>query len=89
LARAARTSTSARQEASSFSRREITLERLLLGVLRNDPDLAARIGAEGVVEVVRAIESAESNPRRVPPTEDLRLSHSARRALAVARVRRA
>jgi len=76
----------ARQEASSFSRQEIMLEHLLLGLLRNDQDLAARIGAEGVVEMVRAIEGAESNPRRVPPTEDLRLSHTVRRALAVAKI---
>ncbi|HTS60484.1 MAG TPA: Clp protease N-terminal domain-containing protein [Candidatus Acidoferrales bacterium] len=76
----------ARQEASSFSRPEITLEHLLLGILRNDPDLSARIGSQGVAEIVQAIETAEGVARRVPPAEDLRLSFAARRALGVARI---
>jgi hypothetical protein len=76
----------ARQEASSFSSSEITLEHLLLGVIRQDRDLAARIGPLGVEEVVRAVESAEGVPRRVPPVEDLRLSVAARRALGVAKI---
>ena len=76
----------ARQEASSFSSSEITLEHLLLGVIRQDRDLAARIGPQGVEEIRCAIESAERNPRRVPPSEDLRISDPAKRALAVAHI---
>lgn len=59
----------ARSEASSFSRREINLEHLLLGILRQEPSLVADAGA-----VVRAIEAHEPAGRRIPPMEDLRLS---------------
>ena len=74
----------ARHEASSFARREITVEHLLLGVLRNDSELAATIGHDGVGEIVRAIESAEATPRRLPPQEDLRISETGRRAVFLA-----
>jgi ClpA/ClpB-like protein len=59
----------ARREASSFSRREIQLEHLLLGILRQEPSLVPDPEA-----VVRAIEAAEPAGRRDPPMEDLRLS---------------
>ena len=68
----------ARQEASSFSRREITVEHLLLGLLRNDAELAARLGPQAVEGIVQSIESAETNARRVPPMEDLRMSRESR-----------
>ena len=59
----------AREEASSFSRNEISLEHLLLGVLRQEPSIARDADA-----VVRAIEADQQSGRRVPPMEDLRLS---------------
>jgi hypothetical protein len=59
----------ARHEASSFSRDEIKLEHLLLGVLRKEPSLVHDARA-----VVRAIEASEPAGRRLPPMEDLRCS---------------
>jgi hypothetical protein len=45
-------------EARSFSRREIGLEHLLLGILREDHDFAtARLGPTGINEIVRAVET--------------------------------
>lgn len=64
----------ARAEASSFSSNEITLEHLLLGILRQEPSLVAN--AENVV---RAIERNQPASRRIPPMEDLRLSVETRR----------
>jgi len=58
----------ASREASSFSRNEITLEHLLLGILRQEPSLVANSET-----VVRAIEASEPAGRRIPPMEDLRL----------------
>jgi hypothetical protein len=59
----------ARHEASSFSRNEIKLEHLLLGVLREEPSVVCDADA-----VVRAIEANEPAGRRPPPMEDLRCS---------------
>ena len=66
----------ARAEASSFSRREISVEHLLLGVLREEPSLVSSAGREAVV---RAVEASEPAGRREPPMEDLRISDEARR----------
>lgn len=71
----------ARSEASSFSRREITVEHLLLGVLREEPSLVPGVALE---PVVRTIEASEPAGRRVPPMEDLRLSVDAIRVIAAA-----
>ena len=71
----------ARSEASSFSRSEITLEHLLLGLLREEPSL---VSASGLEAVVRAIEATEPAERRIPPMEDLRLSQAAIRSIKVA-----
>lgn len=70
----------ARLEASSFSRNEITLEHLLLGIVRQEPSLVANSEA-----VVRAIEAGEPAGRRLPPMEDLRLSGQTVRAWVGAR----
>ena len=73
----------ARSEASSFSRREITVEHLLLGVLREDPSLVSGVALEAVV---RTLEASEPAGRRVPPRrEDLRLSEEAIRVIAAAK----
>ncbi|MCC6364093.1 MAG: hypothetical protein IT165_11245 [Bryobacterales bacterium] len=72
----------ARCEASSFSRREITVEHLLLGVLREDPSLVSGVAREAML---RAIEAGELAGRRVPPMEDLRLTGEAIRVIGAAR----
>ena len=72
----------ARSEASSFSRREITVEHLLLGVLREEPSLVPGVALEAVV---RTIEASEPAGRRVPPMEDLQLSVEAIRVIAAAK----
>jgi hypothetical protein len=71
----------ARSEASSFSRREIKLEHLLLGILQQEPNLVSDAGA-----VVRAIEANEPAGRRIPPKEDLRLSQETVRVWEAAKV---
>ena len=76
----------ARAEASSFSRHEITVEDMLLGLLRTDGDLAERLGPDAVAAMVRTIEATEARGRRVPPHEDLRLSFAARRASDAAQI---
>ena len=72
----------ARAEASSFSRREISVEHLLLGVLREEPSLVSSAGREAVV---RAVEASEPAGRREPPMEDLRISDEARRVIIMAK----
>jgi hypothetical protein len=75
----------ARHEASSFSRREIRLEDLLLGILRQEPGLVSDVGS-----VVRKIEANEPASRRVAPDEDLRLSRETIRVwIAAAAIARA
>jgi ATP-dependent Clp protease ATP-binding subunit ClpA len=73
----------ARSEASSFSRREITLEHLLLGILRQEPSLVPEAARE---TMVRALEADEPAGRRIPPMEDLRLSRASIRAAIAANV---
>jgi hypothetical protein len=75
----------ARAEASSFGRREISVEHLLLGLLREDKGLQQELGSEAVEGIVQGVESAEGMPRRIPPLEDLPLSFAARRVLDVAK----
>jgi Clp amino terminal domain, pathogenicity island component len=70
----------ARYEASSFSRSEIALEHLLLGLLRNNSVLRSTLGRRGVEDVVRRIEAAEAALRRIPGSEDLPLSQECKRA---------
>lgn len=72
----------ARFEASSFSRREITVEHLLLGVLREEPSLVSK---EALEVVLRAIEASEPAGRRIAPMEDLRLTGEAIRVIDAAR----
>lgn len=71
------------REASSFSRREITLEHLLLGILQQEPSLVPEAARE---TMVRAIEADEPAGRRAPPMEDLRLSRASVRAAIAANV---
>jgi hypothetical protein len=70
----------ARYEASSFGRSEITLEHLLLGVLRQDQALRSALAGREE-EARRRIEAMESDRRRTPPTEDLPLSEECRTAI--------
>ncbi len=70
-------------EATSFSCREITLEHLLLGILRQDPSLVTEVGREAMV---RAIEGNEpSTRRRFARTKDLRLSRETARVVTAAK----
>jgi hypothetical protein len=73
----------AREEASSFGRREITPEHMVLGILRE----AQAMPELGPVrdEIVREIEGAENGPRRVPPMEDLLVSRPLRGILSGAK----
>jgi hypothetical protein len=72
----------ARSEASSFSRHEITVEHLLLGLLREEPALVTKGALDTVVSTLEANEPAT---RRVPPMEDLRIGSQAIRVLEAAR----
>lgn len=75
----------ARCEASSFSRKWITTEDLLLGILREDPQVREMAGGAVAVESMRReIEAREIEQRRVPPSEDLPLNGVSRSALALA-----
>jgi hypothetical protein len=75
----------ARAEASSFGRREITVEHLLLGLLRQDERLRQELGPAAVTAMVQELERVEGTTRREPPLEDLPLSFAARRVLDVAK----
>ena len=66
----------AREEASSFSKCEIGLEDLLVGIARQNPTLFLDAGA-----LIRVIEAEEPATRRPPPMEDLRLSRETKLAL--------
>lgn len=68
----------ARYEASSFGKREITAEHMLLGVLRVDPP--TRELAVLRQEFAQEIEAAQGTSRRKPPilAEDLRVSFALR-----------
>ena len=74
----------ARYEASSFSRCEITLEHLLLGLLRSTPVLQSRLGEQGLDDVLRRIAESEAIARRIPPMETLPLSEECKRAVKLA-----
>ena len=76
----------ARYEASSFARKTITTEDLLLGILREDPQLQELAGGAQAVEAMRRlIQDRETRARRVPPDEDLPLNEACRSALALAK----
>jgi hypothetical protein len=71
-------------EAHSFARREVTVNHLLLGILREQRAIMPP-AARGAV--VRAVEQAESLPRRVPAagsTTALELDADADRAVSAA-----
>jgi Clp amino terminal domain, pathogenicity island component len=69
-------------EARAYRRREVLLEDLLLGILRENHGL---LSAE-IVEGVRAdLAAAEGTRRHVPPAADIRIGFEARRALEGAR----
>ena len=74
----------ARYEASSFARSEISIEHLLLGLLRNEAVLRSTLGPSGIGDVVRRIEAIEAVPRRIPAREDLSLSQECKLAIKFA-----
>jgi Clp amino terminal domain, pathogenicity island component len=73
----------AREEASSFGRREITPEHLLAGILRGEHGIPMLDAARE--EISREIEASEAAPRRTPPMEDLPISETARAILSAAK----
>lgn len=75
----------ARYEASSFERKAITAEDLLLGILHEDRTLQELAGgAEAVAQIRREIQSREKTARREAPSEDLPLNAVSRSALELA-----
>jgi len=70
-------------EATMFSRREITVEHLLLGVLRQDPSLVPEAGREAMVLAIASHEP--TTRRRFAVTRDLRLSRETARVVAAAK----
>jgi hypothetical protein len=73
----------AREEASAFGSRVITVEHLLAGILRGEqelPELGPRRD-----ELLRELEAGETRPRRNPPAEDLPISGVLRGVLSVAK----
>jgi hypothetical protein len=73
----------AREEASSFGQREITVEHMVLGILREEKAMPELGPARD--EIAREIEATENRPRRVPPMEDLLISMPLRGILSVAK----
>ncbi len=79
--RARRTIFFARYEASTFGSSWIETEHLLLGLLREDKDIAAKLPREAI----RAeIEQRTPRQESISTTVDLPLSHPAKRALSYA-----
>jgi hypothetical protein len=57
----------ARLEADAFGSEEISLEQLLVGTLRHDPELgAAVLGPNGIEAIDSAIATSQASPRRLP-----------------------
>lgn len=73
----------ARYEASSFGRREISADHLLLGILREGPVLPELAALRQ--EWVAAVETAEGVPRRKPPKRAVPINFATREILAQAK----
>ena len=73
-----------RFEASTFGSSFIETEHMLLGLLREDPELASRfLRSQAGVESIRRQIEAQTTPRqKVSTSVDLPLSHSSKRVLA-------
>ncbi len=82
--KARRTIFFARYEASQFGSRYIETEHLLLGLLREDKELASRLlGSHAGVESIRKqIEGHTAQGEKLPTSVDMPLSHECIRALA-------
>ncbi len=75
----------ARYEASALFTPKITTEELLLGILREDKSVAARLGLDAVIAIRKEIEQlAVPEGDRVPTSVDLPLAHETKRALEYA-----
>ena len=76
----------ARYEASQFGSRHIATEHLLLGLLREDKELAtAFLGSDGALDSIRKqIEAHTMVAARIPTSVDLPLSGEGKRVLAYA-----
>jgi len=75
----------ARYEASKLGTTEVTAEELLLGILREDKFVAARVGLDALAAIRKELEQlAPPKKERVPTSVDMPLSHETRRALEYA-----
>jgi hypothetical protein len=75
----------ARYEASALGTMQITAEELLLGILREDKFIAARVGLDALLAIRKELEQiAPPKGERVPTSVDMPLSHETRRALEYA-----
>jgi hypothetical protein len=75
----------ARYEASALGTAQITAEELLLGILREDKFVAARVGLDALLAIRKELEQlAPPKGERVPTSVDMAVSHETRRALEYA-----
>jgi ATP-dependent Clp protease ATP-binding subunit ClpC len=75
----------ARYEASALGTMQVTAEELLLGILREDKFVAARVGLESLAAIREELEQlAPPKGERVPTSVDMAVSHETRRALEFA-----
>jgi Clp amino terminal domain, pathogenicity island component len=75
----------ARYEASALGTTQITAEELLLGVLREDKFVAARVGLDALLAIRKELEQlASPKGEHVPTSVDMAVSHETRRALEFA-----
>lgn len=77
----------ARYEASALFTSEITAEELLLGILREDKTLVARLGFDTLIAIRKELEQLalpQGEHERVPTSVDLPLSHESKRVLEYA-----
>ncbi len=83
--RARRTIFFARYEASELGTVQVTAEELLLGILREDKFVAARLGLEALAAIRKDLEQlAPPKGERVPMSVNMAVSHETRRALEFA-----
>ena len=72
----------ARYEASALGTTQITAEELMLGILREDKFVAARVGLDALLAIRKELEQlAAPKGERVPTSVDMAVSHETRRAL--------
>src|SRR5262249_51467334 len=69
-------------EASSFGSQVVEIEHLLLGILREDPDIRSRLGSKAIEQIRGSITDRTPKRERTSTSVDIPLSHDSKRALA-------